>query len=774
MSLMHRRHRSSATLLTSLALTVSVHAAADQVVFDDALQSGWQDWSWAAVDFNQAGTVHGGTKAVAVTAGAWEGLYLAHDPMDSGGYTNLAFWIHGGSSGGQRLQVQAILGSAAQAAWSIPTLPANAWQRISIPLATLSVAGALDFAGFWIQDRSGGTQPAFYVDDVVLLAGSSGPPPTNAVTSVLVDAQRNRHPIDNRIYGVAFASSASVLSNLNCPLHRSGGNSESRYNWQINAHNHGFDWYFESLADSSPAAGAAGDDHVSASKAGGAEPMLTVPMIGWAPKLGSNRGRLASYSIAKYGAQTGNDAQWFPDAGNGIRASDGAEITTNDPNDANQPVDVRFQSNWVQHLVARWGTSTNGGVRYYFLDNEHSIWHSTHRDVHPAGATMDEIRDRMIDHATMIKTLDPDAWVLGPEEWGWSGYLYSGYDQRYGSQHGWSNHPDRDAHGGVDYVPWLLDQVRQRSVAAGRRLLDVFTLHCYPQGGEFGNDVSSSMQLRRNRSTRCLWDPAYVDETWIATAVKLIPRMKSWRDANYPGTAIGITEYNWGAENHINGATAQADILGIFGREGLDLATRWTTPASTTPTFKAIQMYRNYDGRNSTFGDTSVQAGGPNPDQLAVFAAERSTDGALTVVAISKVISGSTPAVFNLTNFTGAGTAEVWQLNASNVIARLPDETYAGATLNHTVPAQSITLFVLPPATTSPPPPTLWAGPARTDGRMELWLGGVVGQRYFVEASAGFAGWSAVSTNVLSGDSVSILVTATNASAQFYRAVWRP
>jgi hypothetical protein len=761
-------------LLTYLAWAFPLCAATDQVIFDEGLQNGWQNWSWATVNLNQAAVVHGGTKAIGVTANAWEGLYLAHDPMDSAGFTNLAFWIHGGTSGGQQLQIQAVLGTAGQAAWSIPTLPANTWQRISVPLATLSAANALDFAGFWIADRSGGTQPTFYVDDVVLLAGSSGPTPTNTAASIVVDAGRNRHPIDARIYGVAFASSSATLTNLNCPLNRSGGNSETRYNWQLNAHNHGFDWYFESLADSPATPGAGADDHVATSKAGGAEPMLTIPMIGWAPKLGANRGRLASYSIAKYGAQTDSDAQWFPDAGNGIRASDSTEITSNDPNDANLPVDVTFQSNWVQHLVTRWGPSTNGGVRYYFLDNEHSIWHSTHRDVHPVGATMEEIRDRMFDHATMVKTLDPNAAVLGPEEWGWSGYFYSGYDQQYGSEHGWGNYPDRNAHAGLDYMPWLLDQIRQRSTAVGRRLLDVFTLHCYPQGGEFGNDLSSSMQLRRNRSTRCLWDPAYVDETWIATPVKLIPRMKGWVNANYPGTQIGITEYNWGAENHINGATAQADVLGIFGREGLDLATRWTTPGSTTPTFKAIQMYRNYDGRKLGFGDTSVYAGGPNPDQLAVFAAERSTDGALTVMAINKVLSGSTPAVLTFTNFSAAGTAQVWQLNASNAIARLPDAPITGNTLSNALPPQSITLFVLAPAAAPPPPPTLRAAAPRTDGQFQFWLEGVAGQRYFVEASPRFANWTTVSTNVLMSDSVSILVPATNAGAEFYRAVWRP
>ena len=34
-------------------------------------------------------------------------------------------------------------------------------------------------------------------------------------------------------------------------MNRSGGNAETRYNWQINAHNHAADWYFESIADGS-------------------------------------------------------------------------------------------------------------------------------------------------------------------------------------------------------------------------------------------------------------------------------------------------------------------------------------------------------------------------------------------------------------------------------------------------------------------------------------------------------------------------------------------
>src|SRR6185369_12891106 len=144
------------------------------------------------------------------------------------------------------------------------------------------------------------------------------------------------------------------------------------------------------------------------------------------------------------------------------------------------------------------------------------------------------------------------------------GFFYSGYDQQYGSQHGWGFLPDRAAHTNQDFAPWFLAQMQQRSQAAGKRLIDAFTLHYYPQGGEaLSTNVTTSMQLRRNRSTRSLWDTNYTDESWIADKEMLIPRMKRWVATNYPGTLTGITEYNWGADEHMNGATAQADILGI-------------------------------------------------------------------------------------------------------------------------------------------------------------------------------------------------------------------
>src|SRR5436853_310414 len=138
----------------------------------------------------------------------------------------------------------------------------------------------------------------------------------NPPVTVSVDATAGVHPISPLIYGTASATQAE-LADLNAPVNRYGGNNTSRYNWQLNADNRGSDWYFESIGDSSATAGERGDTFFTISRAAGAQAMLTVPMIGWVGKLGVNRNKLSSFSIAKYGAQTGNNWQWFPDAGNG-------------------------------------------------------------------------------------------------------------------------------------------------------------------------------------------------------------------------------------------------------------------------------------------------------------------------------------------------------------------------------------------------------------------------------------------------------------------------
>ncbi|HEU4886584.1 MAG TPA: glycoside hydrolase family 44 protein, partial [Thermoanaerobaculia bacterium] len=527
-----------------------------------------------------------------------------------------------------------------------------------------------------------------------LLAQSVSPEANPAIT-INIDAAVNRYPIDPRIYGVAWAPSTATLTDLGATMNRWGGNAMSRYNWAFSTANRAKDYYFENIPDNVSSGdgsnGKSADDFIDMTKDAGAEPVMTIPMMGLLPK---DRSIRCGYLISKYGPQDDADWEWRPDCGNG--KSGGMRLLhVNDPADTSAEYPSSHQFDWIEHLKTTWGTASNGGVRYYSLDNEPSLWSADHWDVHPDGSTYDEVWAKMAEYGAGIRAADPDAVITGLEEWGWTGYFVSGLDH----EEGWP-YQDRIDHGGVNYVEWLLQQAAAYEETNGVRILDVAALHFYPQSGEFSNDTSTTQQERRNRSTRSLWDPNYVDESWIKDVeggiVKLIPRLREWVANNYPGTQTGITEYNWGAEGHINGGTAQADILGIFGRERLDVGTRWTTPAAQSPAYKAFKMYRNYDGNQSRFGDLTVSTNAPDPDEVSAFASLRTSDRRMTVMIVAKTLTGSTPVTVNLANYLPSGAAQRWQLDSGNTITQLANVAVAGSSLSLTVPAQSITLLVIP------------------------------------------------------------------------------
>ncbi|MGH2515076.1 MAG: hypothetical protein ACRDHP_05415 [Ktedonobacterales bacterium] len=214
----------------------------------------------------------------------------------------------------------------------------------------------------------------------------------------------------------------------------------------------------------------------------------------------------------------------------------------------------------------------------------------------------------------------------------------------------------------------------------------------------------TAMAALRLRSTRILWDPTYVEESWIKQRMQAIPRLKQVIAENYPGTKLAFTEWGWGAEGSVNGAMAQADVLGIFGREGLDMAQMWGALAYNTPAHFAFKMYGNYDSSGSSFIGTSFLAATSNNDLISCYAAQPS-GGALLLMILNKSIdSDLTPTlqIKNVTEALGGATptrARVWRYWPSDTptIVQGPDLSVplSGADLNltYTFPASSITLL---------------------------------------------------------------------------------
>ena len=570
----------------------------------------------------------------------------------------------------------------------------------------------------------------------------------DAQLTINVDAAANRRAIDPRIYGVSFADAATI-TDLGLTLNRWGGNRTTRYNWQTHHGNTARDYFFENVDDAGPFGIGTSDSFITLTHGAGARPVMTVPMIGWTAKDATSY----SFSVLKYGAQQSSDP-FKLDAGNGFRP-DGVTQVVNDPTDASVAVPSTFSKSWIEYLVATYGSAAAGGVRYYGLDNEPALWSYSHFDIHPEHVTYDEAWSKMEEYGAAIRAVDANAVITGPEEWQWTALFTSQKDWMSG------NSDDRNAHGGTNYGEWLLQKAADYESNQGRRILDIFTVHYYPQGNpavsatetEFSSNVSAGMQALRNRSTRALWDPNYVNESWMGTVTypgtptllnegktRVIPMLREWVTAHYPGTQIGVTEYNWGADAHINGGTAQADILGIFGREGLDMGVRWESPPAGSFTYNAFKMYRNYDGAQSRFGDVSVSASAPDPDQVSAFAALRTSDGALTIMLVSKT-AGAKNTTVNLANFVPAPGAQAQERhlydNAGAAAISAPVSIpLAGGTVSVTLPGQSVTLLVIPGARVGTAPASV-AAQATSSSQVSLsWTAVPLATRYDIYRSS--------------------------------------
>jgi hypothetical protein len=566
------------------------------------------------------------------------------------------------------------------------------------------------------------------------------PPAAGAGPALNVDAGNQTHAISPYIYGMnGYSFVNSVDGPANPTVIRWGGDSTSRYNYQNGFSNSAADWCFENQTNAGVGPTGEFDDLLTSDQSIGAITLGTVPVQGWVAKDSTS----CSFPTSTYPSQTTIDT--FRGCGNGVYP-EGVNGCTN-ANGCDIPVTgavatvtsvaegPAWAGSWVTYLVGQFGTAGSGrGVAIYDLDNEPDWWDSTQRDVHPSPFTYDELTNSDIATALAVKTADQTAEIAGPVISFWWDFFYSKLDVESGWSSGgpcyepWSDPVDRKAHGGIALVPYYLQQFAQAETTNNQRLLDYLDLHLYFAAEYNGSGVGLSTagdtgeQQARLNSTRVFWDPTYKDPNYPQPnyitdsnytsscstplqAPQMIPTMQAWVANNYPGTKTATSEYNWGGQEHINGALAQADLLGIFGQYGLDLATLWDPPnTSQVPGLVAFEIYRNYDGANSKFGDIALASTSAAQGQLSVYGALRSSDQAVTVVVINKTY-GALTSTLSLANLTATGNAKVYQYSNANLasIVALADQPVTApsggsttSTIAATFPAASITLFVVP------------------------------------------------------------------------------
>jgi hypothetical protein len=249
--------------------------------------------------------------------------------------------------------------------------------------------------------------------------------------------------------------------------------------------------------------------------------------------------------------------------------------------------------------------------------------------VHPQPLTYADAWAETVQYATAVKQQDPNALVTGPVTWGYSDLFTSAKDA---TDCNCSDGSDRQAHADLPFVAWYLQQVCANPLANGKHLVDYLDLHYYPQGQNIAlnsDDTPATAALRLG-SLKELYDPTWVSASWIANLgdndanhydkPDLIPRVRAWIDQYCPGTKLAITEYNWGNDGTASGAVAQAEVLAIFAREGVDLATRWIAPGAGTNVEDAFSIFLDYDGAGGKVLGNSAAAVSASVDQIGAYA----------------------------------------------------------------------------------------------------------------------------------------------------------
>lgn len=424
---------------------------------------------------------------------------------------------------------------------------------------------------------------------------------------------QQRKPISPYIYGANSVDWDKLPVAIT--VNRLGGNRMTAYNWETNASNAGNDWHFQNdnYMGASTEPGWTLRTFLQATQAHHAAALITIPTAGRvsADEKGDGDVRqtpdfLNVRFVKSVAKKPGGDFAYPPEVGGTVYQDECVA--------------------WLEKIKAPTPPV------WYILDNEPDIWASTHAEIVLHPVTYAGIVANNAQFAAAIKDVAPEALVFGPSSYGWGGYRT------------FQGAPDGN---GRDFLEFYLTSMREAEAKAGRRLLDVLDIHWYPEarGGGVriceGQDKPGTPEARI-QAPRSLWDPTYVEDSWICDSmgkkpIMLLPRTMDQIAKCYPGTKLGINEYNYGGGKVISGAIAQADVLGLYGRYGVFTACNWGLSPDDTAMIAGYNAFLNFDGAGAKFGDQELTVGGETASRNSLYAALDSAHrGRITLVAINK------------------------------------------------------------------------------------------------------------------------------------------
>ena len=491
--------------------------------------------------------------------------------------------------------------------------------------------------------------------------------------TVTVDMSAEGKAISPYIYGINQYGHQDDYKKVSINAVRQGGNRMTSYNWETNASNAGSDWKFSSdnnLSNSDRPADCAQVLSAEGQKYGFDYKLTTLQLAGYVA---------ADMNGTVTEEESAPSARWNK-----------VELVKNAPFDETPDLDdgTVYMDEYVNYIINTLGDSKSAtGIQGYSLDNEPALWANTHSRLHPQPVTIAELADKSITMAAAVKKLDPNAEIFGPSLYGYTAYDHLADDD---NSNEWEE--IKSANNYHWYLDCYLDQMKKASDEAGVRLLDVLDIHYYSESSRVGAED-------RVQSVRTLYEKGFVENSWIGQwcqeNVPILPTIKASIDKYYPGTKLGITEYNYGGADDASGVVAQAEALGCYADQEVYFATVWNGSGFI---LSGINLYTNYDGKGGCFGDTLIPASTEDVSKASAYAAvNKDDDSTVTVMLTNKDFNNSENASIIL---NGASkdykSAAVYAVYGDNSDIRLIDVVdVEGGKVNVELPALSAAMIVI-------------------------------------------------------------------------------
>jgi len=747
-------------LAASLTVPTVSTAQNNSTIYADSLVNGWQNGSYdVTLNYANASPVHSGSDSISVTiTNAYGGIQLTHSSMTNTAFASLSFWLNGGLSGGQQLQMYGNLSTGGQSArYHLAAPSANTWQQYTVSLAALGVANATNFTGFAIQDSAGSTESTFYLDDLQLDAVV--PPP--ALTHFIINAGQPLRTADARWFGLNAAvwdsyydtpTTISLLNELGTRILRlPGGSLSDQYNWSLNT----------TLTNTWQWATSLGNFiHVITNAGVNAQAIVTV-------NYGTGTPQEAAAWVAYCNAATSSPQLLGIDAKGSNWQTAGYWASLR----AAAPLGTDDGRNFLR--ISR---AAPLGFKYWEIGNEcYGTWETDSNAVPNDPYTY---ALRATNYLSLMKAVDPTVKIGVVSAPGEDSYINN------------TSHPAYNSREGIYHNGWT--PVMLATLHATGVTPDFLVDHFYSESGS-DND-SALLQASAN---------------WASDATNLRQQITDYIGGTGTNIELLATENNADAGNQ--GKQSTSLVNGLYLADSLAQLTKtefnsfiWWDLRNGTDTngdFSAslygwrtngdLGVIGNLNTRYPTFytfklmtnfvqpGDTVLTAAS-DYSLLSVYAVRR-LNGSLTVLAINKDPSNTSTGQVAVAGYVpgSAGTVcsyGVPQDDAAEFVIGSPDLARtnlsgAGTNFNYAFPPYSATVLTLMPA-----PATLLALAVPLPASQFVFqLQGQADVPYVIQRSTNLIVWTSIGTNTFPAGVMYI----TNAivpsfPVQFWRVIWQP